>query len=32
MMLHRELIRDGGPELKEALRDKRLAALTLSAL
>ncbi len=32
MMLHRELIRDGGPELKACLRDKALAALTLASL
>lgn len=32
LTLHRDLVRDGSPELVEVLRDKALAELTLSAL
>ena len=32
LTLHRDLVRDGSPELAEVLRDKALAELTLSAL
>lgn len=31
-MLHRDLTRDGGPAIREMLRDKRLAALVLAAV
>jgi len=32
LMLHRDLVRDAGPEVKEVMRNKDLAELALSAL